>query len=189
MASDRRTGGRLEDHPDQPRAAFGRARRLDACCRTCLCSCALETPPESRSHHPSATSGIERSVPYGGPLTHIGAGARRRHASAPIWERSSSIVAVAMRQQQAPGREASALLSWTNGSSRPALGDARRGCPSTAPSTGYARPTATTNSAPKSSITAARPCTPTLWTIQGCSSDQHARQRTPSSVVYADYYD
>ena len=51
----------------------------------------------------------------------------------------------------------------------------RRGCPSTAPSTGCARSTATnpgtTNCAPKPSITAARPCTPTLRTIQGCSDD------------------
>jgi hypothetical protein len=30
MASDHRTGGRLEDHPDQLRAAFGRARRQAA---------------------------------------------------------------------------------------------------------------------------------------------------------------
>ena len=42
MASDRRTGGRLEDHPDQLRAAFGRARRMDARRRTCLCSCAVD---------------------------------------------------------------------------------------------------------------------------------------------------
>ena len=46
----------------------------------------------------------------------------------------------------------------------------RRGCPSTAPSTGCARSTATnpgtTNCAPKPSITVARPCTPTLRTIQ-----------------------
>jgi hypothetical protein len=58
----------------------------------------------------------------------------------------------------------------------------RHGCPSTAPSTGYARSTATnpgtTNCAPKPSITVARRCTPTLRTIQGCSNDQHARQRT-----------
>src|SRR5262245_56536653 len=50
----------------------------------------------------------------------------------------------------------------------------RRGCPSTAPSTGCARSTATnpgtTNCAPKRSITAARPCTPTRRTIQGCGS-------------------
>jgi hypothetical protein len=48
----------------------------------------------------------------------------------------------------------------------------RRGCPSTAPSTGYARSTATnpgtTNCAPKPSITVALPYTPTLRTIQGC---------------------
>src|SRR5215211_2869751 len=53
----------------------------------------------------------------------------------------------------------------------------RRGCPSTAPSTGYARSTATnpgtTNCAPKPSITVARPYTPTLRTIQGCSNEQH----------------
>ena len=52
----------------------------------------------------------------------------------------------------------------------------RRGCPSTAPSTGYARSTATnpgtTNCGPKPSITGALPCTPTLCTIQGCSSDR-----------------
>jgi hypothetical protein len=48
MASDRRTGGRLEDHPDQPRAAFGRARR-DAGCRTCLCSCALDPTRVAKS--------------------------------------------------------------------------------------------------------------------------------------------
>ena len=57
----------------------------------------------------------------------------------------------------------------------------RRGCPSTAPSTGCARSTATnpgtTNCAPKPSITVARPCTPTLRTIQGCSSDRRARHR------------
>ena len=51
----------------------------------------------------------------------------------------------------------------------------RRGCPSTAPGTGYARSTATspgtTSCAPKRSITVALPCTPTLRTIQGCSSD------------------
>src|SRR5918995_788019 len=49
MASDRRAGGRLEDHPDQPRAAFGRARRMDACCRTCLCSCALDPTRVAKS--------------------------------------------------------------------------------------------------------------------------------------------
>jgi hypothetical protein len=58
----------------------------------------------------------------------------------------------------------------------------RRGCPNTAPTTGCARPTATnpgtTNCAPKPSLTVARPCTPTLRTIPGCSSDQHARYRT-----------
>ena len=51
----------------------------------------------------------------------------------------------------------------------------QRGCPSTAPSTGCARSTATnagaTNCVPKRAITVARPCTPTLRTIQGCSSD------------------
>jgi hypothetical protein len=45
---------------------------------------------------------------------------------------------------------------------------------------GCARSTATnlgtTNCAPKPSITVARPCTPTLRTIPGCSSDQDARQ-------------
>src|SRR5215217_1776205 len=65
----------------------------------------------------------------------------------------------------------------------------RRGCPSTAPSTGCARSTATnpgtTNCAPKRSIRAARPCTPTLRTIQGCSSDQHARQRTVPQSPHA----
>jgi hypothetical protein len=58
----------------------------------------------------------------------------------------------------------------------------RRGCPSTAPSTGCARSTATnpgtTNCAPKPAITVALPCTPTLRTIQGCSSDQHTRHRS-----------
>jgi hypothetical protein len=47
----------------------------------------------------------------------------------------------------------------------------RRGCPSTAPSTGCARSTATnpgtTNCAPKPSIMVALPCTPTLRRIQG----------------------
>src|SRR5215218_498848 len=56
---------------------------------------------------------------------------------------------------------------WTLAPSMP-----RRGCPNTATNTGYARSTATnrgtTNCAPKPSITAARPCTPTLRTIQGC---------------------
>ena len=56
----------------------------------------------------------------------------------------------------------------------------RRGCPSTAPGTGCARSTATnpgtTNCAPKPSMTVALPCTPTLRTIQECSSDQHARK-------------
>ena len=59
----------------------------------------------------------------------------------------------------------------------------RRGCPSTAPSTGCARSTATnpgtTNCAPKPSITVARRCTPTLRTIQGCSRDQHVAERGP----------
>src|SRR5215207_4193488 len=53
-----------------------------------------------------------------------------------------------------------------------------RGCPRTAPSTGYARSTATnpgtTNCARRPSITAALPSTPTLRTIQGCSSDARA---------------
>jgi hypothetical protein len=49
MTSDRRTGGRLEDHPDQLRAAFGRARRMDACCRTRLCSCALDPTRVAKS--------------------------------------------------------------------------------------------------------------------------------------------
>ena len=52
----------------------------------------------------------------------------------------------------------------------------QRGCPSTARSTGCARSTATnpgtTNFAVKPSITVARPCTPTLRTTQGRSSDQ-----------------
>ena len=56
----------------------------------------------------------------------------------------------------------------------------RRGCPSTAPSTGCARSTATnpgtTNCAPKPSITAALPCTPTRRTIQGCSSEKVTRE-------------
>jgi hypothetical protein len=55
----------------------------------------------------------------------------------------------------------------------------RRGCPSTAPSTGCARSTVTnpgtSNCAPKPAITVALPCTPTLGAIQGCSRDQHAR--------------
>ena len=58
----------------------------------------------------------------------------------------------------------------------------RRGCPNTAPSTGCARSTATnpgtTNCAPKPSITVARPCTPTLRTIQGCSSDHRPLRST-----------
>ena len=49
----------------------------------------------------------------------------------------------------------------------------RRGCPSTAPRTGCAGSTATspgtTNCARRPSIAAARPCTPTRPTIQGCS--------------------
>src|SRR5262245_55345266 len=72
----------------------------------------------------------------------------------------------------------------TSGTSMP-----RRGCPSTVPSTGCARSTATnpgtTNCAPKRSITAARACTPTRRTIQGCSSDQHARQRTVPQPPHA----
>ena len=55
------------------------------------------------------------------------------------------------------------------------------------PSTGYARSTATnrgtTNCAPKPSITVALPCTPTLRTIQGCSRDEHARQRTSVNAI------
>ena len=55
------------------------------------------------------------------------------------------------------------------------------GCPSTAPSSGYARSTATnpgtTNCAPKPSTTVARRCTPTRRTIQGCSSHRADRGR------------
>ena len=51
----------------------------------------------------------------------------------------------------------------------------RRGCRSTAPSTGCARSTATnpgtTNCGPEPSITGARRCTPTRHTTRGCSSD------------------
>ncbi len=51
----------------------------------------------------------------------------------------------------------------------------RSGCPHTAPRTGSARSTATspgtTNCARRPSLTAARPCTPTLRKIQGCSSE------------------
>src|SRR5262245_15514851 len=54
----------------------------------------------------------------------------------------------------------------------------RRGCPSTAPSTGCARSTATnpgtTNCVPKPAITAALPCTPTPPRTRGCGSDRHA---------------
>ena len=59
----------------------------------------------------------------------------------------------------------------------------RRGCPSTAPSTGCARSTATspgtTNCAPKPAITVALPCTPTLRTIQGCSSENSSGPGRP----------
>src|SRR5215211_4150520 len=52
----------------------------------------------------------------------------------------------------------------------------RRGCPRTAPRTGYARSTATshgtTSCARRRSVTAARRCTPTRRTIRGCSSDE-----------------
>ena len=58
----------------------------------------------------------------------------------------------------------------TRSTSGPAM--PRRGCPSTAPSTGCARSTATspgtTSCAPKPSITVARPRTPTRRTIHGC---------------------
>src|SRR3954470_2830050 len=58
----------------------------------------------------------------------------------------------------------------TSGPSMPRLG-----YPSMAPRTAYARSTATspgtTNCAPRRSITAARPCTPTPRTTRGCSSD------------------
>jgi hypothetical protein len=70
----------------------------------------------------------------------------------------------------------------TSGPSMP-----RRGCRSTAPRTGSARSTAanpgTTNCGPKRSVTAARPCTPTRRTIQGCSGDRHARQRTGLNAI------
>ena len=63
----------------------------------------------------------------------------------------------------------------------------RRGCPSTAPSTGCARSTATspgtTNCAPKPSLMVVLPCTPTLRTIQGRSSDQQARHRTGVNTI------
>ena len=39
------------------------------------------------------------------------------------------------------------------------------------------------NCAPKPSITVARPCTPTLRTIQGCSGDQHAQQGTGFNAI------
>jgi hypothetical protein len=56
----------------------------------------------------------------------------------------------------------------------------RPGSPSTAPSTGCARSTATspgtTNCARRPSIMAALPSTPTLRTIPGCSSDERRRR-------------
>jgi hypothetical protein len=61
VVDDLEAAGRLEDHPDQLRIAFGLARRIDACCGTCLFSCAR--PSDSRSHRHCAASGIERSVP------------------------------------------------------------------------------------------------------------------------------
>src|SRR3954452_12708788 len=70
MASDRRTRGRLTGHRDQLRPAFGRARRMDACCRTCLCSCASDLTRVAKSS-PLAAAAIERSVSYGDSLTHI----------------------------------------------------------------------------------------------------------------------
>src|SRR5688572_7640732 len=74
----------------------------------------------------------------------------------------------------------------TSGPSTP-----RRGCPNTAPRTGYARSTATnpgtTNCAPKPSITAALPCTPTLRTIQGCSSDQRVVSYSPAMPAVRDH--
>lgn len=81
MASDRRTGGRLKDHPDQLRAAFGRARTIDACCRTCLCSSALHptrvansSPLRHQRHR--APRAIRRS-----PNAHRQTGTRPRRAS------------------------------------------------------------------------------------------------------------
>ena len=47
----------------------------------------------------------------------------------------------------------------------------------------YGNEPGTTNCAPKPSIMAARPCTPTLRTIQGCSSDGTRRMSTSSGVV------
>ena len=79
----------------------------------------------------------------------------------------------------------------TSGSSMP-----RSGCPNTAQSTGYARSIATspgtTNCAPKPPMTVALPCTPTLPTIQECSSDQHDRhmpahtRRSPTAHTAGD---
>ena len=103
MASDRRTDGRLEDHPDQLRAAFGRARRMDACCRTCLCSCALDptrvaksSPLRHQRHR--AQRAIRRSPDAHRELACAGVVPVHPYGA------SSSIVAVAMKRQNRRSR-------------------------------------------------------------------------------------
>ncbi len=63
----------------------------------------------------------------------------------------------------------------------------RRGCRNMARSTDCARSTATnhgtTNCAPSRSMTAARPCMPTLRTIPGCGGDQLAGHRMEDGTV------
>lgn len=103
MDSDRRTaateddrvdvdGGRLQDRPDHvlgelvegEQLALGRGRRMNACCRTCLCSCVprprpsseiIATPPPAASSATRPTTIPHRDV---APALRPDAGVRKR---------------------------------------------------------------------------------------------------------------
>ena len=121
MASDRRTGGRLEDRPDQPRAALragAQDGRLLQNVSVVMCSRPTRVAKSSslrhQRHRPQRA--IRRS-----PNAHR---SWRAPASWPVHPCGNELEhrCCRKRQQQAPGPEASAPLSWTNGSSRPVLG-------------------------------------------------------------------
>ena len=121
------------------------------------CARRRPTPRTTGSGSSSTAAGVPRS-------TRSSCSVRR--------SRSTAHEAEAARWVATPNR--SAHVSGTRSTSGPPR--PRRGCPRTAPRTGCARSTATspgtTSCARKPSITAARPCTPTRRTIQGCSSDE-----------------
>ena len=137
-------------------------------------------PARKRRRMPRTTASSSTSTAAGAPRsTRISCFARRSRSTAQKRKPPDG----------SPPRTRPLTCPGTRSTSGPPM--PRRGCPSTAPSTGCARSTATnpgtTNCAPRRSIAVARPCTPTPRTIRGCSSDERARPREPV-VVAGDHH-